>query len=221
MKNFTSAKLFFIIICLSIFIPVAIAETIHQWEVKTISFKSGKTYSNPYKDIPAIAGGDLLTVAFEGTGGDALNKKITIVGFWKGGLEWCVNFTSPFTGSWNYTTSSADRSMNGKKGSFDVVAWNNEEKSANPVRHGLIRVKKDGENGGHFFEYSDGQPVLWIGDTWWNWTNRKIKFETFRQLVDDRSAKGFNVGQLFIPGNGWAVKVLCWMKLILYWIPNI
>ena len=42
-----------------------------------------------------------------------------------------------------------------------------------------------------------------MGDTWWNWTNNKIKIETFKALADDRALKGFTVGQLFVPGNGW------------------
>ena len=190
MKVITSSKICFLIICLSLLIPVVNAETIHQWGVYTISFKSGKIYSNPYKDIPVTSEGDLLKVTFLGTGGEALNRKISITGFWNGGSEWRVNFAPPYTGSWKYSTFSTDRSLSGKRGNFDVVGWNEEEKKANPTRHGLIRVKKSGENTGHFFEYSDGQPVLWIGDTWWNWTKRSIKFDTFKQMVDDRSAKG-------------------------------
>jgi hypothetical protein len=197
-------KILFLITYLTLFIMVVNAETIHQWEVYTISLTSGKNYSNPYNDIPVTKEGDLLKVSFTGTAGNALNKEITVIGFWNGGSRWRVNFTPPETGSWKYVTFSTDRSMNGKKGSFEVVAWGEEEKKANPVRHGLIRVKKDGETAGHFFEYSDGQPVLWIGDTWWNWTDKRIHLDTFKQLVDDRAAKGFNIGQLFIPGNGWS-----------------
>jgi hypothetical protein len=203
MKNFKSPKISFLIACFFLFTLRAKAETIHQWDVYTISIKSGKVYSNPYKDIPVTNEGDLLKVTFLGTGGDALNSKITVVGFWNGGSEWRVNFTPPFTGSWKYNSISTDKSMNGKKGNFDVVAWSEEEKRDNPVRHGLIRVKKSGDNAGHFFEYSDGQPVLWIADTWWNWTKRSIKFDTFKQLVDNRAEKKFNIGQLFVPGNGW------------------
>jgi len=196
-------KILFLILILFSLMFNANADPIHQWDVYSVSFKSTKTYSNPYQDIPVIKGSDLLSVTFTGTTGDALNKSITVVGFWNGGSEWRVNFTAPVSGSWKYTTLSTDRSMNGKKGSFEVVAWTDEEKAANPVRHGLVRVKKDGENAGHFFEYTDGKPFLWIGDTWWNWTNRRIKPESFKQLVDDRSGKGFNIGQLFVPGNGW------------------
>jgi hypothetical protein len=196
-------KIFFLNILFSLLITGVKAETIHQWEVYTISLKSGKIYSNPYKDIPVISEGDLLKVTFLGTGGEALNKKITVVGFFNGGSEWRVNFTPSFTGTWKYNTVSTDRSLNGKNGNFEVIAWSEAEKNANPTRHGLIKVKKDGENAGHFFEYSDGHPVLWIGDTWWNWTDRRIRFDTFKKLVDDRSEKGFNIGQLFVPGNGW------------------
>jgi hypothetical protein len=197
-------KTILLIIAFSVLIETVKSETIHQWEVYTISLKSSRNYTNPYKDIPVTKDGDLLNVTFMGTGGNALNKEIKVVGFWSGGSEWHINFAPPVTGSWKYITYSRDRSMNEKKGNFEVVAWSKEEKNANPVRSGLIKVKKDGEMAGHFFEYSDGRPVLWIGDTWWNWTDRRIHMDSFKQLVDDRAAKGFNIGQLFVPGNGWS-----------------
>lgn len=203
MKSFTTLKIFFFITGLLLFSLISKAETTHQWEVVTISFKSAKICSNPYTDIPATKGGDLLSVIFQGIGGDALNKKITVIGFWNGGSEWRVNFAAPFAGKWKYTAFSTDSKMNGKKGNFEIAAWNEEEKKANPTRRGLISVKKTGDNPGHYFEYTDGHPVLWVADTWWNWTDRRIHFDTFKQLVDDRAAKGFNIGQLFVPGNGW------------------
>lgn len=183
--------------------PVAKTETIHQWEVYKIPFRSGKIYSNPYNEM-SLTGNDLLKVTFQGTGGEAINRTITITGFWDGGSDWRVNFAPPYSGTWKYISVSADRSMNGRKGNFEVIPWSEEEKNINPVRHGLIRVKKDGETAGHFFEYSDGQPFLWIGDTWWNWTKNNIRFESFKQMVDNRAEKGFNIGQLFVPGNGWS-----------------
>jgi hypothetical protein len=126
-----------------------------------------------------------------------------MTGFWNGGNEWRVNFAPPFTGGWKYKSISADRNLNGKKGDFEVVPWAEDEKTANRTRHGFVRVRETGVSSGHYFEYSDGTPFLWIGDTWWNWTKTSINFGTFKQLADDRSEKGFNVGQLFVPGNGW------------------
>jgi hypothetical protein len=92
--------------------------------------------------------------------------------------------------------------MNGRSGRFEVVEWSDQEKESNPVRRGFVRVNRMGPLSGHYFEYSDGTPFLWIGDTWWNWTKKDIHFETFKELVDNRSGKGFNIGQLFVPGNG-------------------
>jgi hypothetical protein len=179
------------------------AETIHQWEVYSVTLNAYEIRSNPYNEISIIQGTGFLSVKFEGISGEALNKTYEISGFWNGDSEWKVNFAPPFTGGWKYTTSSPDKGLNRKNGSFNVIAWTEEEKRANPVRHGFVKVKKDMNGEGHYFEYSDGTPFLWIGDTWWNWTNRKIKPETFMALVDDRAAKGFNVGQLFVAANGW------------------
>jgi hypothetical protein len=199
-------KLFYLAAILSLSFRWIQAATVHQWEVYSVSFKAGKSYPNPYKDISVTGGSELLRVTFTGTGGEALGKQIAITGFWNGGSEWKVNFAPPFTGTWKYRSVSSDKSMNGREGSLEVIEWSREDKNSNPTRHGLIRVKKEGECAGHYFEYSDGQPVLWIGDTWWNWTDRRIHPETFQKLVDDRSAKGFNIGQLFVPGNGWGIE---------------
>lgn len=193
-------KVFFQLAVLFLFSDLCQAGPIHQWDVFSITLNSKKNYSNPYKDIPLTKGKDLLIATFIGTGGNALNKRIEIVGFWNGGSEWKVNFAPPESGRWKYTTYSTDKSLNSKTGAFDVISWSDQEKAANPARNGFIKVKKDGALAGHFFEYTDGVPVLWIGDTWWNWTGSRIHFDTFKQLVDDRSAKGFNIGQLFVPG---------------------
>lgn len=164
---------------------------------------ASKPSANPYADIPVGGNEDHLKVRFEGVSGEATGKVYTLTGFWKGGKEWRVNFTAPYAGKWRYSTVSRDRGLNGRKGSFEVLPWSEEEKKANPVRHGHIVVMKEGPGAGRFFQYSDGTPFLWVGDTWWNWTNKNIRPETFKRLVDNRAEKGFTIGQLFVPGNGW------------------
>jgi hypothetical protein len=178
-------------------------DKVHQWDVYSVTFNSAEIRSNPYNEISPSAGVGFLLVNFQGTSGEALNKSFKITGFWNGGSEWRVNFAPPFTGNWKYSSASPDKGLNGRKGTFEVIPWTEDEKNANPVRRGFVRVRKSGETAGHYFEYSDGKPFLWIGDTWWNWTNRKIKPETFRELVDNRAEKGFNVGQIFVGANGW------------------
>jgi hypothetical protein len=181
----------------------AFSQVYHQWEVIPISFNSSGTYANPYAEISPDPGNNLIQVTFTGRSGEALGKSVTLTGFWRGGKEWRVNFSAPSTGRWSYVTSSSDRGLNGKKGSFEIAPWSEGEKSANPVRRGHIMVQNSGPGAGRYFMYADNTPFLWVGDTWWNWTNSRIKPESFRKLVDDRSAKGFTVGQLFVPGNGW------------------
>jgi hypothetical protein len=182
----------------------AMAQQAKQWEVIQLSFEAGKKYDNPYADIPVHGEDDLLRINFRGISGNALDKEITLTGFWNGGNTWSVNFAPPYTGKWQFTTSSKDRKMNDRKGSIEALSWKDEERQVNPTRNGPVRVKEDGKTAGHFFEYDNGVPFLWIGDTWWNWTKRSIHFETFKKLVDDRAGKGFTVGQLFVPGNGWS-----------------
>lgn len=179
------------------------SQHIHKWEVYPIVFTANGQYSNPYADIPVHKSGDLLRVTFKGIDGEAKDKTLEIVGYWDGGNEWKVNFAAPYTGTWEYVSQSDDMGLNGVAGTIEVSEWGEKELKSNPTRNGLIRVREDGKNAGHYFEYDSGEPFLWIGDTWWNWTNRRIHFETFQKMVDNRAEKGFNVGQLFVPGNGW------------------
>ncbi|MDV3309871.1 MAG: DUF4038 domain-containing protein [Cyclobacteriaceae bacterium] len=178
-------------------------DTLHPWEVHTLTFTARGTYSNPYTDIPVENRDDLLVVTFTGTAGEAKGKSITLRGCWNGGKEWVVNFAAPAAGTWAYKTTSSDRGLNGKRGTLKVVAWTDQELQDNATRRGPIRVHQGSERAGRYFEYADGTPFLWIGDTWWNWTKRSIRFETFKAMVDNRAEKGFTVGQLFVPGNGW------------------
>lgn len=179
------------------------SQNVHKWEVYPIDFTANGQYSNPYEDISIQKSGDLLKVIFTGIEGEAKDETIEIVGCWNGGNEWRVNFAPPYAGTWEYISISNDDGLNDVTGEIEVEEWSSEELKSNPIRNGFVRVRKNGDNAGHYFEYVNGQPFLWIGDTWWNWTNRRIHFETFQQMVDNRAEKGFNVGQLFVPGNGW------------------
>ncbi|MGC9354819.1 MAG: DUF4038 domain-containing protein, partial [Mariniphaga sp.] len=179
------------------------SQTVQKWEVYPIIFKANGQYSNPYADIPVHKAEDLLKVTFTGIDGEARGKTMEIVGCWDGGNEWKVNFAAPYTGTWKYTSFSNDDGLNDITREIKVVDWSKEDLKSNPTRNGFIRVREDGKNSGHYFEYANGHPFLWVGDTWWNWTKRSIHFETFKKMVDDRAEKGFNIGQLFVPGNGW------------------
>jgi hypothetical protein len=179
------------------------AQQVKPWQVVELSFRSDHDTKNPYAGIP-IHGEDRLKVVFTGTAGAAKGRMMTITGFWDGGRNWKVRFAPPLSGTWEYKSLSADRGMAGKKGKLSVSDWLPEEKKQNPVRHGLVQVMRWGEQAGHYFCYADSTPFLWVGDTWWNWTKRNIRFSSFKALADDRAAKGFTVGQLFVAANGWS-----------------
>jgi hypothetical protein len=177
---------------------------IKRWQIFEVSFTAKNKYQNPYLEIPVSNNGEgLIKVEFKGTSGEAIDKVVTVFGFWYGGQTWKVRFAAPQSGTWEYKTVSTDKGLNNKRGKITVAEWGEDEKNDNPTRRGLVQVMKTGTQAGHFFQYADGTPFLWIGDTWWNWTQKKIKFSTYQTLVDDRAQKGFTVGQLFVPANGW------------------
>ena len=179
---------------------------INVWEVFEISLTSEQTFDNPYGLVPVDGTRDYLEMVFTGVSGDAAGRKVTMKGFWYDDNTWKVRFAPPVEGTWHYQSLSEDRGLNSVTGSLEVGAWEEAEKQENPVRRGMIRVSRDEPRPGRHFEYSDGTPFLWIGDTWWNWAKIDIPFFRFRELADDRAEKGFTIGQLFVPGNGWGPK---------------
>ena len=213
-------RILLLIACLFCLIRVN-AETIHQWDVVTISLKSVKIYSNPYQDIPAAKGEDLLKVLFQGTGGKALNKEFMITGFWYGGSEWRINFAPPVTGSWKYTTISKDRSLNGKKGNFDVVEWTDKEKKSNPVRHGFVRVKKDGENAGHFLNIPMDNRFSGLEIHGGTGQIPEFTLIPLCNLWTTVQRKGLMSVSFLFPEMDGAGRVPCLMRPILFWILNI
>jgi len=177
-------------------------QQLKTWEVFELNLKSAKRIANPYAEIPVNKSG-LVKAIFKGVGGEANGQTIEVFGFWDGDQNWKVRFAAPKAGTWEYQTSSADKGLNNRKGKIEVAEWSADDKMSNPTRHGFVQVMKQGGQAGHYFQYADGTPFLWIGDTWWNWTKRRIHFSTFKTVADDRAAKGFNVGQLFVAANGW------------------
>ena len=179
-----------------------------EWQVVELEFSSGTEIEHPYLSVPLSADGHVLTVRFELTSGDELGRSITVRGFWTGGRGWKVRFAPLASGRWSYVAESADSDMNGIRGEIAAEPRTEAAKANNPTFRGFVTTAADAakassRNAPHRFFYADGTPFLWIGDTWWNWCKRDVPIERFKRLVADRAAKGFTVGQLFVPGNGW------------------
>ncbi len=176
---------------------------VKQWQLFEVKMTATQNAANPYVAYLQEGSPARVRVRFVGVSGEATGREMTIAGFWDGGTTWKARFAPPVPGEWAFESRLEDPGLNGVTGKLTCTVWTEEEKKANPTRRGFVRVHSDGQRAGRYFEYADGTPFLWIGDTWWNWTQRGIRFETFKKLVDDRAKKGFNVGQLFFPANGW------------------
>jgi len=176
---------------------------VKQWQVFEIEMTAAQSEANPYVAYLQEGRAGYVTVRFAGVSGEAAREDISVTGFWDGDRNWRARFAPPVPGVWKFESRSEDSDLNGVTGQLTCTAWSEREKAVNPTRRGFVRAHTKGERAGRFFEYADGTPFLWIGDTWWNWTQRGIRFETFKRLVDDRVKKGFTVGQLFFAANGW------------------
>jgi hypothetical protein len=174
------------------------------WEVYEIELKASILIQNPYVECLKEGNAPYASAEFTGTSGEALNMKYNIPAFWDGNSIWKIRFAPPCSGTWKFETYSKDKGLAKKKGQIVVSDWTPDDLKTNATHRGFIQVNKKEPRAGRYFVYSDGTPCLWISDTWWDWTNRKIKFESFKELVDTRSEQGFNIGQLFFAGNGWS-----------------
>ena len=161
----------------------------------------GVELANAYVDGLPENGKPFVVVTFTGTDGDAKGLTVPVPAFWDGGRTWKARFAPPAAGPWSYSVSSVDQALQGIKGVLQCIGWSDEELRANPTRHGLVRVARSGARAGRFFEYADGTPFLWIGDTWWPWLKGGLPFTRARQVIDDRVARGFTVGQVMFAAN--------------------
>ncbi|MBD3274856.1 MAG: DUF4038 domain-containing protein [Candidatus Marinimicrobia bacterium] len=170
------------------------------YEVVEYSFKAKTHHQNPYLEAFLPDRGHYLLAEFTEMNGQ---RTYNVPGFWDGANNWKVRFAPPNPGTWQYTTHSKDTGLDGHSGTFTVESWGNSDLEENPIRRGFIQVNEDSERAGRYFQYADGTPFLWIGDTWWNWSKENIEFSSFEKLVADRIEKRFTLGQLFVAANGW------------------
>lgn len=188
------AKLWLLLAVGGLVHALAAATTVRRWEIFEIEMTARAGLANAYVNGLPDDGTRFARVVFTGVSGEAKGKSYTVAAFWDGALKWKARFAPPAAGEWSYRSASADPGLNGVNGSMVCAAGGS--------RHGFVRVSEGRIRPGRYFEYTDGTPFLWIGDTWWNWAKKGIRFSSFQKLVDDRADKGFTVGQLYFSGDG-------------------
>jgi hypothetical protein len=146
------------------------------------AFSSGKVYRDPFNEIE-------LDVIFQGPGGE----EDRIPAFWAGEQSWRVRYAPKRPGKHSWRTICSDTSnadLHGLTGTLNVGPYQGD----NPLhKHGPIRVSADKRH----FEYADGTPFFWLGDTWWMGLCQRMNWpRDIQTLAADRARKGFTVVQI-------------------------
>lgn len=164
------------------------------WDRTDIILNSSKTYDNPYLDVEVDA-------VFTHEDGETV---IELVGFWNGDNEWRVRFAPTKPGTWNYViTSNQDDTGLTATGSVLAYQASEEETSNDNLLHGFLEFSDNGR----YFQYADGTPFYWLGDTNWQAPNYVSITQCnypgcdcgnqFEHEVKDRIEKGFTVYQTY------------------------
>jgi hypothetical protein len=150
--------------------------------VKEIRFEASTPHADPFNDVT-------LDAVFTDPSGATLR----VPAFWAGGNFWKVRYASGVVGAHRFRTECSDprdAGLHGVEGRVQVEPYDGENAL---YRHGPLRVAADRRH----FEYADGQPFLWIGDTWWMGLCKRLHWpDEFQALASDRKEKGFNVLQI-------------------------
>ena len=144
-------------------------------------FKSQKTYGDPFNDVEV----DVVFTNEEG-------RQWRVPAFWAGGNQWRVRFAPPSPGVYRHRCESTDKTnpdLNGHEGALRVEPYAG---SNQLLMHGPLRVSQRRR----YLEHADGTPFFWLGDTWWKGLSRRISFDEFKVLAEDRREKGFNLVQI-------------------------
>ena len=117
---------------------------------------------------------------------------VKVPAFWSSGNRWVFRYASVSTGIHAYHTVCSDAGnagLHGAVGEIKVVPYRGDN---GLYRHGPIRIAADNRH----FEHMDGEPFLWLGDTWWKGLCKRLSWDGFQELTADRKAKGFSVVQI-------------------------
>lgn len=171
-----------VLVC-SQLIPIVCAAPVHPWQTVEITLHAARAPADPYA-------GEHVWVDLTGPG---FSNRIH--GFWDDGNTFRVRVmaTSPGTWTWRSGSSLDDPGLAEQSGSFEAVAWTEDELWANPNRRGQVRIAASGRH----FEYADGTPFFLLADTLWAGNTARCGLGTnedgpFFAYLADRERKRFN-----------------------------
>lgn len=149
------------------------------------TFTQAETCENPYLETSALA----TLIGPDG------NTRILPL-FWNGEKNWQLRFSPDRVGLWRWRVESEDSGLNDVQGEFEVVA--------SQMRGGVCAME------GHpsHFQYQNGEPMWFVGDTAWALVTDSEEKKHNRQMaeayLDKRAEQGFNVVHvMMISEAGW------------------
>ena len=147
------------------------------------AFTAARSHRRPFRDVQL----DVLVT-------DPSGAERRVPAFWAGERQWKLRYSSPQPGEhrWRSICSEHDDTgLHDVLGSFEVVP--NADEANALYRHGAPVVAE----GGRHFQFADGDPFLWLADTWWMGLAARLAWpDGFTALATDRRSKGFNVVQI-------------------------
>ncbi|MGQ9621751.1 MAG: apiosidase-like domain-containing protein [Bacteroidales bacterium] len=163
----------------------AVEITVPKFGIFESNFTHEGNYKNPYLETEAYA---------ELTRPDKAIWSIPL--FWDGGNIWKLRISPDKEGTWTFRITSKDKGLNGKKGKFTCVA--------SDLKGSYIPMK----NHPHHFQYQNGEPVWFMGETAWALftDNKSEKHERpeVEEFIRTRSSQGFNtVHAMLFSEAGW------------------
>ena len=143
---------------------------------------ASRNYADPFNEV-------MLDFVFI----DPHGRELRVPAFWDGGNVWKVRYASPVIGTHRFRSECSeprDPALHDFKGKVEVTRYTG---SNLLFRHGPVKVSADKRH----FEYGDGTPFFWLGDTWWMGLSHRLHWpEDVQKLAADRKEKGFNVIQI-------------------------
>ena len=158
---------------------------VKQFDMYEQVFEQAGQYENPYLET----GASVVLIGPDG-------EKRTTALFWDGGMSWKLRFAPDQEGQWQWQTESDDEGLNGQSGSFEVIA--------SDLRGG---IKAMDDHPLHF-QYQNGDPMWFVGDTAWSLVTdseeKKHDRKAAEYYLDRRAEQGFNVVHtMMISEAGW------------------
>ena len=186
MKNvlIISAALIFLCNCLFSTTSPTVTE-VEKFGFFEMALNSSGNYTNPYSDLTAEV--DLAHPD---------GSQWTIPMFWDGGSEWKFRVSPDMEGEWTWKTRSTDKGLNGRKGKFTCLS------------SGLRGSIKPMKGFPYHFQYQNGDPMWFLGETAWalftDNAEEKLDRQVAENLITTRASQGFNViHSMVLSEAGW------------------